>query len=324
MTFPWSLRRTASGGIGPDAEPEAPDNEKVARFWSRQAGQWGIGGARHWTELPQVHEIINRRVSGDPAVDPYLHLLRSRLADRLPVDRALTIGCGGGDLERGLCQYGFAREHDAVDVAPGAIEKAIAAAARDGLAHLRYRVADGNALELEPGSLDVVFGVHSIHHISRLEAVFRQVARALRPGGIFFMNEFVGPTRFQWSDRQLEVVNALLRVLPEPLRVSATDGRLKTWVKRPTIEEMIAADPSEAIRSAEIIEIAADFFEVQEVRPYGGTVLQILLDDIAGNFARPDTGGPEILEAIAAIEWALIGTGELNTDFAVIVATARP
>lgn len=323
MTFPWTTRRASSGASPATPGQESPDNEKVARFWNGQAGQWGIGGVRHWTELQQVHEIINLRVSGDPAVDPYCHLLRSRLEGRLPVGRALTIGCGSGELERGLCQYGFARDHDAVDVAPRAIEKAVEAARAAGLSQLSYRVADGNALQLERGSYDVVFGVHSIHHITRLESVFRQVAGALRPGGLFFMNEFVGPTRFQWTDRQLEVVNGLLRVLPGSFRVSALDGRLKSFVKRPTIEEMVAADPSEAIRSAEILEVASDFFEILEVRPYGGTILQILLDDIAGNFGRPGSGGRELLAAIADLEWALIGSGDLNSDFVVVVAKAK-
>jgi SAM-dependent methyltransferase len=139
-------------------------------------------------------------------------------------------------------------------VAPGAIEKARAAAERAGLLHVRYSVADGNELTLEPGLYDVAFGVHSIHHIERLERVFEQVARSLRTGGLFFMNEFVGPTRFQWSDRQLEVVNGLLRAIPAPFRRSTVSGERKEQVPRPSVAEMIAADPSEAVRSAEILD----------------------------------------------------------------------
>lgn len=210
-----------------------------------------------------------------------------------------------------------------MDVAPRAIEKAAASAKEAGLDHLRYRVVDGNALQIEPRSCDVVFGVHSIHHIARLEDVFRQVAGALRPGGLFFMNEFVGPTRFQWTERQLEVVNGLLRALPESFRLSSVDGRRKDVVRRPTVEEMIAVDPSEAVRSAEILPVASEHFEILEVRPYGGTVLQTLLDDIAGNFARPGTGGREILDAIADLEWALIQAGVLQSDFAVVVARPK-
>ena len=258
----------------------------VADVWGEQAGTWSIGGVRHWTELQQVHDVINRRVSGDRAVDPYLYFLRTHLAGRLPVARALTIGCGGGDLERGLCQHGFARRHDGVDVAPKAIEKAATAAREAGLSGLEYSVVDGNALDLAEGVYDVVFGVHSIHHIENLEDLFAKIARALKPDGFLFLNEFVGPTRFQWTDRQLEVVNGLLRVLPASLRAGATNGRVRREALRPTVKEMMAADPSEAARSGELLGVAESYFEFVDVKPYGGTVLQLLLEDIAGNFAR--------------------------------------
>jgi SAM-dependent methyltransferase len=323
MPFPWSFRRRPDAVPADGERREAPDNRKVAAFWAGQTGKWKIGGARHWTELRQVQEVINRRVSGDPAVDPYLHFLRTRLDGRLPVPAALTIGCGGGDLERGLCQYGFARRHDAIDVAPGSIERAISAAKEAGLDQLRYRVGNGNEIRLEPDSYTVVFGVHSIHHLVELEHVFREVAGALGPNGLFFMNEFVGPTRFQWTDRQLEVVNGLLRTIPEELRASTVDGSVKREVRRPTVEEMLATDPSEAIRSGDIMGAAEAFFEILEVRPYGGTVLQLLLDDIAGNFARPDGGTSRLLESLCEIEWALVESGDLASDFAVVVAKPR-
>ncbi|HMM36726.1 MAG TPA: class I SAM-dependent methyltransferase [Thermoanaerobaculia bacterium] len=304
--------RTGAGGAA-----------SVAEVWGEQAGTWSIGGVRHWTELARVQAILNRRVSGDEAVDPYLWFLRTRLEGRLPVARALTIGCGGGDLERGLATYGFAASHDAFDVAPGAIERARTAASEAGPGCVRDSVANGNDLKLEASADDVVFGVHSIHHIERLERLFEQIARSLKPDGLFFMNEFVGPTRFQWSDRQLEVVNGLLRALPARYRRSTVGDGLKERFPRPTVAEMVASDPSEAVRSSEILALAEAHFELLEVRPYGGTILHLLLHDIAGNFSGSSPGGPELLEAIADLEWALVSSGDLPSDFAVVVARPR-
>jgi len=286
-------------------------------------GKWSIGGKRHWTELEKIQGIINVRVSGDSRVDPYLWFLRRYLGPCLPVRDALTIGCGTGELERGLCQYGFALRHEGVDLSEDAVDRAKYAARSASLSHLHYIVSDANRLDLPRNAFDVVFGVHSIHHVEALERLFTQIAQSLRPKGLLFLNEFMGPTRFQWSDRQLEIVNALLRVLPEEFRRSTVSGDVKNSVMRPTVEEMIATDPSEAIRSSEILEVASDYFELLEVRPYGGTVLQILLDDIAGNFAPPRPGGMELLAAIADLEWAIIEAGDLSSDFAVVVARPK-
>jgi SAM-dependent methyltransferase len=294
---------------------------RVGEHWGKHAGAWRQGGAMHWTELEAVQQRINRRVSGDPLVDPYQHVLRTYFADRLPVERAATLGCGTGELERGLVQYGFCARHDAFDIAEESVRKAREAARQAGLEHIHYEVGDVNRIELPAQAYDCVWGVHSIHHLAALEHVFGQVRRALKPGGYFVLNEFVGPTRFQWTDRQLEVINGVLHTLPARLRARCDgSGAVKREVVRPTIAEMKSIDPSEAVRSAEILSLLPSFFEVVQVTGYGGTVLQMLLHEIAGNFQGGDGAPSTILEAICDIEEALIDLGDLPHDFAVIVA----
>lgn len=313
-----SLLRTARNALRPFA-PSA--TSRVAAVWDKAAGTWKIGGGLHWTELPRVQARINRMVSGDPAVDPYLHLARTRFPDRLPLDRALTIGCGAGELERGLTQYGFCLRHEAFDVAGGAIGRAREAARAAGLDHIVYDVRDGNTLELEQDAYDCIFGVHAIHHLEALERVFAAVRAALRPDGLFVLNEFVGPTRFQWTDAQLEAANRLLAATPERLRVSCRDGRtVRRCVQRPTIAEMISMDASEAIRSAEILPLLPEYFEILETRGQGGAVLHLVLDEIAGNFRDGDDEAVEWLERCFAEEDRLLASGEVGHDFAFVVA----
>lgn len=107
--------------------------------------------------------------------------------------------------------------------------------------------------------------------------------RALQPGGVFHLNEFVGPDRFQWTDAQLDHLNAFCEALPERYRRLAS-GQVRPPVIRPTIEQMIAADPSEAIRSSAIIETVRRHFRVMELRELGGALLHIGLSGIIHNF----------------------------------------
>jgi SAM-dependent methyltransferase len=313
------LRRTVSWLRGFQSEEAA--TARVSQHWGKQGGTWRLGGASHWTELAAVQRRINTRISGEPNVDPYLYVIRRYFAGALPVARALTLGCGTGELERGLVQYGFCRHHDAFDIAAESIRKARDAARDAGLTHIHYQTCDVNRIALEPDAYDCAFGVHSVHHLEALEHVFSEVRKALRPGGYFILNEFVGPTRFQWTDRQLEVINGLLLALPERLRLRGGDGKkIKGPVGRPTITEMNLVDPSESIRSGDILPLLPRFFEVVEVKGYGGTVLQLLLHEIAGNFQNADPQTEGLLEAICDLEERLIALGDLPHDFALIVA----
>jgi SAM-dependent methyltransferase len=309
----WGFLRRALGVTRPVA--------RVAELWGDAGSAWRCGGESHWAELTRVQRRINRRVSGDPAIDPYLYFIQTRLSLPIRLERVLTLGCGFGEFERGLVQYGTIERHDAVDIAAKAVQKAQELAKEAGLSHLHYEVSDLNERTFETRAYDCVFGVHAVHHVERLEHLFGQVRRALKPGGWFVLNEFVGPSRFQWTDRQLEVINCLLLALPERFRrESVHGGRIKEPVVRPTIAQMRAMDPSEAARSAEIVPLAQRFFDVVDLRGYGGTLLHPLLHEIAGNFKDEVPGGGALLEAICDFEEALIAAGDLTDDFALIVA----
>ncbi|MCB0186872.1 MAG: hypothetical protein KDE31_21545, partial [Caldilineaceae bacterium] len=92
-------------------------------------------------------------------------------------------------------------------------------------------------------------------------------------------------------------------------------------VDLPTAQSVAAIDPSEAIRSADIMPVLGRYFDIVEFRPMGGSILQFLLADIAGNFRSEE--GQRLLEMLFVIEDTLMATGDLGSDFAYIVATPK-
>src|SRR5262245_38882502 len=173
--------------------------ERVKHVWG--AGRvWGGSEIQHWLQHPLVQERINLKVSGTPGVNRFEYFLNRYLKGKMPVERALTLGSGLGELERGLCHYNFARLHEGIDISDQAIRVAIEKAQASGLTHLRYRMGNLNDVALEPAAYDVIFGISSIHHVQRLEYLFGQVRQALKPGGYFFLDEYIGPNRFQWPE----------------------------------------------------------------------------------------------------------------------------
>lgn len=93
---------------------------------------------------------------------------------------------------------------------------------------------------------------------------------------------------------------------------------VKTTPNLPTARSVQAVDPSEAVRSAEIVPLLRRYFDMVEYKPLGGTILQFLLEGIAGNFQGQQ--GEEVLKMLFTIEDTLIACGYLESDFAYIVA----
>jgi ubiquinone/menaquinone biosynthesis C-methylase UbiE len=146
-----------------------------------------------------------------------------------PVDRVLSLGCGAGDLERRLFEMGLARHYEGIDVAAQAIERARMAAAALPGANISYAVADINTISLPANHYDMVFCHMSAHHFSDLERVFSEVRRALKPGGIFFLDEYIGPKQFQWPAHQVALIDLLRRHLPERWVRTADGATLRTF-----------------------------------------------------------------------------------------------
>jgi SAM-dependent methyltransferase len=212
-----------------------------------------------------------------------------------------------------------------VDLSDEAGRIAAERARNAGFNHLAYRNADLNAIKLERGAYDVVFGISSVHHVRNLEHLFRQVHQALKPGGYFFLDEFIGPSRFQWTDAQMQSMNEQLGMLPKELRRRVSDRRrFKEQVIRETVDEIIASDPSEAVRSADIVPLIAEYFKVLEVKGYGGAILHLMLYDIAGNFCEGIPGSLDHLRRLFTVEDNLMASGIISSDFAVIIATKAP
>lgn len=97
---------------------------------------------------------------------------------------------------------------------------------------------------------------------------------------------------------------------------------IKVSIQFPTSRDVIAVDPSEAIRSSEILPVLQCDFDIVEKKDWGLNILQFLLDDIAGNFTRHEEG-QLLLKMLTNIEATLLQCGEYESDFSYIVARPR-
>lgn len=305
-------------GLDPDRQSA---RDRVGEVWAAPPEE-----ARNasWTNHLNVGLRLNLKATDRMDSEPYAYLKDKLSRDgwSFPVSRALSLGCGHGFLERGLAVMHIAERVDGIDLSAGAIEEARRIATETGLdRHLAYHVADLESADFPTGAFDMVFAHHSMHHIEDLDGLCVAVRRALRPGGVFHLNEFVGPDRFQWTDAQLDHLNAFCEALPARYRRLAS-GQVRPPVERPTIPQMIAADPSEAIRSSAIIETVRRHFRVVELRELGGALLHVGLTGIIHNFDPAVAEDNAHLRAFFDLEDRLMAEGVIGSDFITLTAVS--
>lgn len=306
------------------AESPMPDLDDTGEYWSKKLQGSAFTSECCWREVP---EVGRRRALRETGGSRYSHwaeyCVREFLAGRTPVHRMLSVGCGTGALERTLARLGAFRECDAWDIAAGAVEAARGLAREEGFPHIHYAAKDITLEELPPDRYGAVWFENSLHHIAALEEVCAKVATALEPRGYLFLNEYIGPARFAFPPRQRELVRAAFALIPARLRRHRETGTILTSASLPTPAEVEADDPTESVRSSDIPDVVASYFDIVAFHPSGGSLLQFLLNGIAGNFRDDDPESMRVIDMLLRLEDSLLEIGELQNDFAVLVARPR-
>ncbi|MEO8504728.1 MAG: class I SAM-dependent methyltransferase [Acidobacteriota bacterium] len=290
-------------------------NEEAAKFWDRQVEN-PDEEVRHWFHVPEVLHAVNRRVTGEGGAFPlagFFHQLHQRRAGAAPAERALSIGCGSGNLEREVVRADAARFVDGIDISEGSLARARELAGEEGFAdRLSYHLADAVTFlrGVPDGHYSLIFFHGSLHHITELEETLEECARVLRgtDPGLLYVDEYIGPSQQRWTDAVLAPARRLFATLPEKYR------------RAPVLYPPIAPDdPSEMVRADEIESVLRAFFRVQLFRPYGGNILFPLISSIRGTcFDEPEV--KRVIRQALDEEEELVAGGTVRPLFAVFVA----
>ncbi len=274
---------------------------------------------KNWWNIPAVQRRWNKMITGTEEQTPVTWVAQRWLTKG--EYRAISPGCGTGHRELRWAATGKFRHIEAFDLSPNRIRFAQEQARKEGLSHIiTFSVADVNGVDFPPDTFDVIIVEDALHHFRPVEAVVHQFYTWLKPGGLFIMNEFVGPRRFQWSREQLTIATAALRLLPPEYRRLYRTGRIKRRVYRPGLIRMWLQDPSEAVESDRILPTVQHYFQVEALRGYGGSLLAIVLNGIAHHFVHDDPETRRWLALLFGIEDYFLNRGVLSHDYVFLVA----
>jgi SAM-dependent methyltransferase len=275
-----------------------------------------------WTRPRVVREYLHELASGDPECD-WVTWMMHRYATGRGL-RALVLGCGEGWLERMLARDKRIAGVVGVDLSEEAVARAGEHAAREGLSEkIRHGTVDLDRQAPPDGPYDLVFSHDLIHHVRDLEGFFDRIAGVLAPGGVLLFCEYVGPRRFGYDAKRSGIVDEFLAALPERYRRLPLTGGLATQGVRTDPGELALQDPSEAVRSDDILPVLRTKMKVLEEIPYGGSLLNPLLYEIVANFEEGNEADDAILRQLCAAEKVLIRTGVLPSDYVVVAATPQ-
>ncbi|HWY89546.1 MAG TPA: methyltransferase domain-containing protein [Solirubrobacteraceae bacterium] len=293
--------RAAALGAEPLAAPD-PVPAAAARVQPDQLAFW---------QSPVARAAINRRITGDPELGPETYFAR-RHGPSIVAPHALSLRASDAKLEIALVEAGSCERVTGLDEQQGRVDFATGRVPEPLREQVAFQLGTLERFQ-PPQPLGAVVCRSFLHRRDDLEEVLDRLAATLAPGGLLFVEDFIGPARFQWTDAQMDAINRLLARLPEELLgdLSATDGRRKRSVERPNPADWIASNPNEAVRSDEILPALDMRFERVEVCPYGGAIFHQLFSRIMGNFA----GRPELVGLLMEIDALMTDAGALGADY---------
>ena len=157
------------------------------------------GGGLRYADYPCFHAIMaedSAQTVTAALVDHVLPLapeLERRLVDGIDV---LDAGCARGGALRALAARYPASRFTGYDLCPDAIAYAEDAAAAAGLANVRFAVRDLSDFD-ERAAYDLITSFDAIHDQKDPEQLIRAVAAALRPGGVYLVQDIGGSARLE-------------------------------------------------------------------------------------------------------------------------------
>jgi SAM-dependent methyltransferase len=235
------------------------DAEKVDKYWSKK-GKY----APNWYAFCAAY--INESISGMTDLSPTPWVWQ-QFFQSTPVEAALEIGCLNGKKLLGLLSEKMVLRCYGVDIARGAIDEAKRLAREKRLDDkIHFSIMDLNESSLAPEAYNWIISNGVLHHISNLEVCIKNIYDSLLPGGYLSASEFTGPSRYQYSQEEVDFINEARSMLPVELGGN-------TLFDPAELRSKLNADPSEAIRSDDINEILNRTFDKLIVKSYGGNIL---------------------------------------------------
>lgn len=247
-------------------QPDDPEYRRQAaaevEYWSKPH-PYGLESLETVDSAGPVDRYNNRRFTGDPAIPWYETIPRYGV-----FRRGLVLGTSAITVEGRILATNSSLHATFLDISPGAVGRRADRLGSRYPGRVATAVGDLNFLELEPESYDLIVSSASIHHVTNLEHLAEQLNRALTRDGYFFLQDYVGEPRFQFSAEKQRILNLLHDrelALHQP-------GRRASLV----FDDASDLSPFCGVRSDEVLAVLDRALETVAVRTSGALLVAIM------------------------------------------------
>ncbi|MDO8364847.1 MAG: class I SAM-dependent methyltransferase [Actinomycetota bacterium] len=268
-------------------------------------------------------EVVNKEIwagfsDGRGPVVRTMELLAARRPGNDLVGAALV--CGDMQSERMFFEHtpsvGF-RKVEGYDLSQASLDRYTP----DGVEWVPHKV-DCNQMELPEAAYDLVVASHGAHHVQNLEGFFAQARRSLKPNGLLYMYEWIGPTYLQIPRRNRLFAKLLLIALfPKRTTRRTHVGRVKglRFIQDPPE----SFDPSEACNSLQLYpEFERNFTPL--AAHFHGAITYPMFEGLAQNLAQAQPRTRKRLEFVVKAEKWLTKRKLVHPLFVVAVGERKP
>lgn len=175
-----------------------PSNAEQARAWDGDEGSYWATHARDFDRAVHAYQR------------PFLDAAALHRGERV-----LDIGCGSGLTSRAAARLTVGGDVLGVDLSHEMLAVARRETEHDGLDSVRFEHADAQTCPFPTAAFDVAISRNGCMFFAEPVIAFRNIARALRPGGRMVLMVWQGVERNEWF-RSLVTAVAAGREVPVP------------------------------------------------------------------------------------------------------------
>jgi SAM-dependent methyltransferase len=239
----------------------------------------------HYWSNRHILPALNTLGTGGPAEMFGQNLAKQFRATAPGTRRFVSLGSGNCDLEillalrlreEGNADFLF----DCVDLNHAMLERGRRAAGQAGVEE-NFSFVRGDLNAWTPrDDYHAVIANQSLHHVVKLETLFREVKLSLRPGGKFIISDIIGRNgHLRWPEA-LDIVHEFWRRLPPSYRWNRRAGCYEELFK----DHDCSGEGFEGVRSQDILPLLLSEFHFRFFFPFGNIVDPFLDRSFGPNF----------------------------------------